>query len=89
MNGKVFTQRFNRELAALDFPTDIKEKVIAVNKVFGLKKQIANDMIFGYIFPTSNQLLHIARILDVCPAWLCGDTERKRTFPEKELISEE
>ncbi len=79
MNGKVFAQRFNRELAALDFPEDLTEKIKAVAKVFGVTRHLANAMIFGQILPHEEQLLKIAQILEVCPEWLSGRTERRKT----------
>lgn len=78
MNGKVFSQRFNQELIALDFPEDITEKVKAVAKVFGVTRHLANAMIFGQLLPSEEQLNKIAQILEVCPKWLCGNTDRKR-----------
>lgn len=85
MNSKVFSQRFNRELAGLDFPEELSEKIIAVAKVFDVKRHVANAMIFGHTLPPMDLLVKMARILDVCPQWLGGATDRKKAFPEKEL----
>ena len=89
MNSKTFSQRFNRELALLDFPDELSEKIVAVSKVFEVKRHIANAMIFGQILPAEDQLIKMARILDVCPQWLGGATDKKRAFPEKELMETE
>ncbi|WP_419419881.1 hypothetical protein ACNVED_00820 [Legionella sp. D16C41] len=84
MNTKVFSQRFNRELSLLGLPEDITEKTKAVAKVFGITRHLANGMIFGQIVPTSDQLLKIAEVLEVCPQWLSGVTDRKKSFSVKE-----
>ena len=72
MNCKVFSQRFNQELSALDFPDDLSEKIKAVAKVFDVSRHMANAMIFGQILPTEEQLNHMAHVLEVCPHWLGG-----------------
>ena len=79
MNSKVFAQRFNRELASLDFPEDLTEKVKAVAKVFGVTRHMANAMIFGQIMPSEEQMQAIAQTLEVCPEWLSGKTERRKS----------
>ncbi len=89
MNNKVFSQRFNRELALLDFPEDITEKTKAVAKVFGVTRHLANAMLFGHLLPTTEQLEKIAEILEVCPQWLCGATDRKKAYAGKETAETE
>ncbi len=84
MNTKVFSQRFNRELATLGLPEDLNEKVKAVSKVFGITRHLANGMIFGNLLPPGEQLDKIAEILEVCPQWLSGETERKKAYPMRE-----
>lgn len=84
MNSKVFSQRFNRELSLLGFPEDLTEKKTAVSKVFGVTRHLANAMIFGNLLPSPEQLDKIAEILEVCPQWLSGATERKKAYPGKE-----
>jgi hypothetical protein len=84
MNRKVFAQRFNRELSALDFPEELNDKIKAVAKVFGVSRYLANAMIFGQILPTTEQLNQIALILEVCPDWLCGKTERRKSVETSE-----
>lgn len=79
MNRKVFAQRFNRELSSLDFPEELTEKIKAVAKVFSVSRHLANAMIFGQILPSEEQLNHIAQVLEVCPDWLSGKTERRKT----------
>lgn len=79
MNSKVFSQRFNRELAVLGFPEELTEKIKAVSKVFGVTRHLANAMIFGHILPAEEQLNKIAQILEVCPQWLGGATERRKS----------
>lgn len=79
MSSKVFSQRFNRELSLLDFPEELTEKIKAVAKVFGVTRHMANAMIFGQIVPNDEQLNKIAQVLEVCPEWLSGRTERRKT----------
>lgn len=86
MNSKVFSQRFNRELATIGFPEDLTEKTKAVSKVFGVNRHSANSMIFGHLLPEKNQLEKIAEILDVCPLWLSGETDRKKAYAGRETI---
>lgn len=86
MDTKLFAQRFNQELAALGFPVDVNEKINAVVKVFGVTRHLANSMIFGSILPEPEQLNGIAAILEVCPQWLNGTTNRKKTYSNKEVI---
>ncbi|MFC3909818.1 hypothetical protein ACFORL_12120 [Legionella dresdenensis] len=89
MNSKVFSQRFNRELSLLGFPEEVTEKVKAVAKVFGVTRHLANAMIFGHALPPSEQLRKIAEILEVCPQWLSGTTDKKRGYTaEKEKDKE-
>lgn len=84
MNSKVFSQRFNRELALLGFPEELSEKTKAVAKVFAVTRHLANAMIFGHILPNAEKLDNIAEILEVCPQWLGGATDRKKAYPGKE-----
>lgn len=84
MNSKVFSQRFNRELSLLGFPEDLTEKTKAVAKVFSVTRHLANAMIFGYMLPPDEQLDKIAKILEVCPQWLSGQTDRKKAYAERE-----
>lgn len=84
MNSKVFSQRFNRELAVLGFPEELQEKTKAVAKVFGVTRHLANAMLFGYMLPPEDDLDNIARILEVCPLWLGGKTDRKKAYTCKE-----
>ncbi|HAT1658676.1 TPA: hypothetical protein RG395_001918 [Legionella pneumophila] len=84
MNSKVFSQRFNRELAALGFPEDLAEKTKAVSKVFGVTRHLANAMIFGHVLPDKEELDKIAEILEVCPQWLSGATDRKKAYSGRE-----
>lgn len=84
MNSKVFSQRFNRELGSLGFPEDVTEKTKAVAKVFGITRHLANSLIFGHALPNNEQLDRIAEILEVCPQWLSGVTDRKKAYPGRE-----
>lgn len=86
MNSKVFSQRFNRELSVLGFPDELAEKTKAVAKVFGVTRHLANAMIFGHILPIPDQLDKIAEILEVCPQWLGGKTDRKKAYPNRETV---
>ncbi len=84
MNVKVFSQRFNREIALLGLPDDSQEKTKAVAKVFGVSRHLANAMIFGHLLPPATELDNIARVLEVCPQWLSGITDRKKAYPGHE-----
>lgn len=86
MNSKVFSQRFNREIALLGLPEDLNEKTKAVSKVFGVTRHLANAMIFGHATLLEQQLDKIAQILEVCPAWLSGQTERRKAYPGRENV---
>lgn len=88
MNSKVFSQRFNRELSLLGFPEDLNEKTKAVSKVFNVTRHLANAMIFGNMLPSEDQLDKIAEILEVCPQWLSGSTDRKKAYPGRELVED-
>ena len=85
MNSKIFSQRFNRELSALGFPEELAEKTKAVSKVFGVSRHLANSMIFGHMLPKAEELDKIAEILEVCPQWLGGATDRKKTYLSREV----
>ena len=87
MNSKVFSQRFNRELSLLGFPEDVNEKTKAVAKVFGVTRHLANSMIFGHILPPSEKMERIAEILEVCPEWLSGTTDKKKGYPARQLAN--
>lgn len=89
MNAKVFSQRFNNELSSLGLPEGIHEKTKAVAKMFGITNHLANDMIFGYSMPSIDKLNRIAEILEVCPKWLSGATERKKAYSKAELTESE
>lgn len=84
MNSKVFSQRFNRELATLGFPEDLAEKTKAVSKVFGITRHLANSLIFGHVLPNNEQLDKISEILEVCPQWLSGTTDRRKAYTGRE-----
>lgn len=80
MNSKVFSQRFNRELSTLGFPEELTEKIKAVSKVFGVTRHLANSFIFGQVLPSHDQLDKISEILEVCPQWLSGATDKKKAY---------
>ncbi len=86
MNTKVFSQRFNRELSFMDLPDDLTEKTKAIAKVFSVTRHMANAMIFGNMIPPDNQLEKIAEILDVCPEWLSGKTDKRKAYSGREMV---
>lgn len=86
MNTKVFSQRFNRELSFMDLPDDLAEKTKAIAKVFSVTRHMANAMIFGNMIPPDDQLEKIAEILDVCPAWLSGKTDKRKAYAGREMV---
>jgi hypothetical protein len=89
MNSKVFSQRFNRELATLGFPEELTEKIKAVSKVFDVSRHSANSFIFGHALPEYEQLDKIASILEVCPQWLGGATDKKKQYISRETADRE
>lgn len=89
MNCKVFSQRFNRELSLLGFPEELTEKIKAVAKVFDVTRHLANAMIFGHLLPSAEQMDKIAQVLEVCPQWLSGATDRKKAYPGREMVESE
>ncbi len=89
MNNKIFAQRFSREIAALGFPEEHNEKIKAVVKVFGVTRHLANAMLFGNILPPTDELNRIAEILEVCPKWLSGITDRKKAHVSKDILENE
>ena len=84
MNSKVFSQRFNRELTSLGFPEELTDKTKAVSKVFGVTRHLANSFIFGHVLPDQNQLEKICDILEVCPQWLSGATDKRKAYSGRE-----
>lgn len=88
MNAKVFTQRFNRELASMGLPEELHDKTKAVAKVFGVTRHMANAMIFGHMTPNEEQLDNIAAILEVCPKWLSGVSDRKKAYTPRKSDTE-
>lgn len=88
MNNKVFSQRFNRELSALGFPEELTEKIKAVSKVFGVTRHMANSLIFGQAVLPVEQLDQISLILEVCPQWLSGVTDKRKAYLLRETAAE-
>ncbi|HVT61875.1 MAG TPA: hypothetical protein VHD33_00095 [Legionellaceae bacterium] len=85
---KVFSQRFNRELAAMDLPDDLNEKIKAIAKVFSVTRHMANAMIFGHMLPPKDQIDRIAEVLDVCPHWLSGRIDKRKAYSDREMLVE-
>lgn len=88
MNSKVFAERFNRELVAFNLPDEPSDKIKAISKVFEISRHLANSLILGYTLPSDEQLDRIARILEVCPDWLCGNADKKRAYSRREKETE-
>lgn len=84
MNSKVFSERFNRELTLLDLPEEPTDKVKAVSKVFGISRHLANALILGHLVPSETQLQQISEILEVCPKWLAGHSDKKKAYARRE-----
>ena len=82
MNRNTFSQRFNQEIAAMGLPTEISEKTKAVAKVFNVTRHLANALLFGHILPSEEKINHIAQILEVCPSWLSGATNKRKAYSE-------
>jgi hypothetical protein len=88
MNAKVFSQRFNKELTLLGFPGELDKKIKAVADTFGVTRYLANAMIFGDVLPPEEHLNNIARILEVCPKWLSGKTDKRKDSAHRELTED-
>lgn len=88
MTNKIFSERFNRELALLDLPDEPTDKIKAISKVFGISRHLANALILGHLCPSEAQLDKIAEILEVCPLWLCGKTDKKKAYSRRETTEE-
>ncbi len=89
MTNKTFAERFNRELAQFGLPEEKNEKLRAMAKVFKISGYLANEFILGHSIPTDEQLEKIASVLDVCPQWLCGKTEKKKSVSRREVTESE
>ncbi|OGV28012.1 MAG: hypothetical protein A3F18_04995 [Legionellales bacterium RIFCSPHIGHO2_12_FULL_37_14] len=83
MNSKVFAQRFNRELNLLGFPDEVNDKIKAICKVFDINRHTANGLIFGNTLPSIDLLDKIASVLEVCPHWLSGKVDKRKTYLAK------
>lgn len=88
MNSKVFAERFNRELVAFNLPDEPSDKIKAISKVFEISRHLANSLVLGYTLPSDEQLDRIARILEVCPDWLCGNADKKKVYSRREKETE-
>ena len=84
MNSKVFAERFNRELVSFNLPDEPSDKIKAISKVFEITRHLANSLVLGYTLPSEEQLDRIARILEVCPDWLCGNVDKKKAYSRRE-----
>ena len=80
MNNKIFLQRFNQELSTLGLPEDINEKIKAIAKVFGISRHLAHAIIFSNTLPPPTELNKISEILEVCPKWLSGQSDKKKPY---------
>jgi len=86
MNRKIFSERFNRELALMGFPDDVADKTQAIVKTFRVTSYLANGMIFGHLIPSEPQLSKISAALDVSVDWLCGVTDKKKAYTPVETL---
>ena len=88
MNHKTFCLRFNRELSQLGFPEEANERKEAVHKVFSVSRQSANALVFGNQLPADedeNAVVNkIAMVLEVCPQWLVGVSNKRKVYSSKE-----
>lgn len=80
MNAKQFSQRFNQEIRSLGLPDDLTDKTKAIAKVFGITRHMANSILFGHTMPELEDIDRIACTLEVCPMWLCGRGERRKSY---------
>lgn len=80
MNRKVFSERFNRELVTLDLPDEPSDKIKAISKVFDISRHLANALILGHQSPSLEELERISAVLEVCPLWLSGKTDKRRAY---------
>lgn len=86
MNRKIFSERFNRELAMMGFPDEVADKTQAIVKSFRVTSYLANGMIFGHLIPPEPHLSKIAAALDVCVDWLCGVTDKKKPYTPQDVV---
>jgi hypothetical protein len=84
VNKKVFSQRFNSELALQGYPSELSEKKYAITKAFGVNSHVATSMIFGYELPNKEVLDTVSEVLEVCPQWLVGVTDKKKAYIESD-----
>ena len=79
LDGKVYPLLADGAYAWDAGMTKITFKIKAVAKVFGVSRHLANAMIFGQLMPSEEQLNKIAQVLEVCPEWLSGRSERRKS----------
>lgn len=72
MSQKIFAERLNQELDAIDFPTKQDERIEAFSKLIKLPKFKAELLLNGNAHPEPDLLQHIADELEVNPDWLTG-----------------
>lgn len=70
MYSKLFSQRLNQALDAIDFPIKQDERIEAFAKLFKLPSVKADMILNGNLQPDSELLQAIATELEVQPEWL-------------------
>jgi len=89
MNAKLFSQRFNREIACFGLPDDLAEKTKGIARVFGMSRHMAHSLLFGYNMPDDEWLDKIASTLEICPMWLSGRTNKRKAYSPLPVAVEE
>jgi hypothetical protein len=77
MSNKLFAERLNAELDAIDMPIQVNERVVAFAKFADLPKFKAQAVLNGTSIPDEQILSFIARQLEVSVSWLLGKADRK------------
>lgn len=78
MSHKLFAERLNRELDAIDAPLSLRERVDALAKLLHIQKFQAEAFLSGSALPMGDVLVHLGEELEVNPAWLIGKSDDKK-----------
>ena len=75
MPHKLFSERLNKELDAIDMPSREEERVESFAKMIKIPKFKAAAMLNGLTAPDEELLQRLAEELEVNPDWLMGRGE--------------
>lgn len=77
MTNKLFAERLNKELDAIDVPAQNLERIEAFAKLVKIPKFKAEAFLNGVYVPDPVLLEQIAEVLEVKGDWLIGKAEKK------------